>query len=90
METAWTIAVVIAVALIGMWTVMYLGLRAARDGCCPQRARRELHEALSAQTAVDAADQAPATSPSDAPARTPAGAGATVGKQRGVGQKAAR
>lgn len=69
-EAAWVSAIVVSLALIGMWTVLYLGMRSARDGRCPARARRELHEELRLR------------SESQLPAPVPAGRNATVGQQR--------
>lgn len=69
-EAAWVTAIVVSLALLGMWTVLGLGMRSARDACCPARARRELHEALRRQ------------SESQLPPPVPAGRDATVGRQR--------
>lgn len=69
-EAAWVTAIVVSLAVMGMWAVLYLGERSARNGCCPARARRELHEALRLR------------SESQVPPPVPAGRQVTVGQQR--------
>jgi hypothetical protein len=76
-ESAWVTAIVVSAALMGMWAVLYLGMRSARDACCPARARRELEEALRQVADAQAA----------APAAGPVGA-AALGPQRTARQRA--
>jgi hypothetical protein len=77
-ESAWVTAIVVSAALMGMWAVLYLGMRSARDACCPARARRELQEALNQV----------ADAPAPAPAAGPVGRAAALGPQRTARQRA--
>lgn len=76
-EAAWVSAIVVSLALMGMWGVLYLGMRATRDGVCPARAQRE--EALRLQSE---AQSLPAPPPAPVPVPVPLGRDATVGRQR--------